>query len=658
MALKAKDQVIVARADFSQLLDSCAAAGYLVVGPTVVDGDLRYDALTSVADLPLGWTDEQEGGAFRLKPSGDQALFGYGVGQHSWKQFLFLPLKRLWQAARDGGAIKILPEGEETYRLAFLGVRACDLHALDIQDRVFMEGGYADPVYAARRRQALIIAVNCGGRGCGTCFCVSMGTGPKATAGFDLALTEVIEGNRHYFVTEIGTGLGAGIMEKVKHRPAAAQELEAAAEIVARRTAQMGRTLETAGIKELLYRNYEHPRWDDVASRCLTCGNCAMVCPTCFCHTIEDSTDITGSRAERRRRWDVCFTVDHSYLHGGSIRPSPRSRYRQWLTHKLATWIDQFGVSGCVGCGRCITWCPVGIDVRDELNAIAPAVPLVPETPIVEPVAATPNDFVTARVVATRQETVDTTTLTLTGTDPAFAQGSTGQFAMVALPGFPPLPISISRFLPDGIELTIRGAGPATKAMCALQVGEQLGLRGPLGNNWPLDRAVGRDLVIVTGGIGLAPLRPVLHAIVAGRRRFGDVKLFYGARTPADLLYRDELERWGSREGIEVSLTVDRAGPEWTGRVGIVTHLFDQAVWDGANMIAFVCGPERMMQATATTLAGRGVPASRIHVTLERHMECGIGLCGHCQMGKYFVCRDGPVFSIGQLGDIFGREGI
>jgi NAD(P)H-flavin reductase len=210
----------------------------------------------------------------------------------------------------------------------------------------------------------------------------------------------------------------------------------------------------------------------------------------------------------------------------------------------------------------------------------------------------------------------------------------------------------------DGIELTIRGAGPATRAMCALKVGDQLGLRGPLGNNWPIERAVGRDLVIVTGGIGLAPLRPVIHALAADRRRFGDVRLYYGARTPADLLYRAELERWGSRDGIDVSLTVDRAGPEWTGRVGIVTHLFDQAAWDGSNMIAFVCGPERMMQATATTLAGRGVPASRIHVTLERHMECGIGLCGHCQMGKYFVCRDGPVFSIGQLGDIFGREGI
>jgi NAD(P)H-flavin reductase len=290
--------------------------------------------------------------------------------------------------------------------------------------------------------------------------------------------------------------------------------------------------------------------------------------------------------------------------------------------------------------------------------AIAPPVGLTPEPPRVEPVAASFDAFVVAQVVTTRQETADTVTLTLSGVDPAFSKGNLGQFAMVAIPGFPPLPISISRFTVDGIELTIRGAGPATKAMTALKSGDQLGLRGPLGNNWPLDRAVGRDLVIVTGGIGLAPLRPVIHALAADRRRFGDVRLYYGARTPADILYPEELATWGSKAGIDVHLTVDRAGPEWDGRVGVVTQLFDNATWEGANVVAFVCGPERMMQATANTLAGRGVTSSRIFITLERHMECGIGLCGHCQMGKFFICRDGPVFSLAQLGDTFGREGI
>jgi NAD(P)H-flavin reductase/NAD-dependent dihydropyrimidine dehydrogenase PreA subunit len=643
----------LARADLQLLIDLLREDGRTVIGPTVADDAIVYDEITSLDALPRGVGDEQAPGRYRLRRRGDERLFGFVVGPTAWKKWTFPALLPLTRATKDGYRVAFAPEEIAPPRLAFLGARACELAALAIQDQVFTGTSFIDPDYAARRARVFTVAVQCT-TAASTCFCTSMGTGPEVQSGYDLLLTELDGG----FLVEADSAAGREILERLPLRPASSSEQYGAAAEVAAVRARIGDPVPASGLHDRLLAQLDHPRWAQVAERCITCGNCTLACPTCFCTTLSQVTDLTGTDATTYRSWDSCFSPGFAKVAGGSFRSRPRDRYRQWLTHKFATWWDQFGSSGCVGCGRCITWCPVGIDVRDELNAIAPAVPLVPEVPIVEPVAATPNDFVTARVVASKAETVDTTTLTLTGTAPEFAQGSTGQFAMVALPGFPPLPISISRFLPDGIELTIRGAGPATKAMCALQVGEELGLRGPLGNNWPLDRAVGRDLVIVTGGIGLAPLRPVLHAIIKDRRRFGDVMLFYGARTPADLLYRDELERWGARDGIDVSLTVDRAGPEWTGPVGIVTHLFDQAAWDGSNMIAFVCGPERMMQATATTLAGRGVTASRIYVTLERHMECGIGLCGHCQMGKYFVCRDGPVFSIGQLGDIFGREGI
>jgi ferredoxin len=197
-----------------------------------------------------------------------------------------------------------------------------------------------------------------------------MKTGPRASFGFDLAMTEAFEADRHYFVVEVGTERGAEILQAAPHRPASDSELRKAEEVIERTAAQMGRTLDTNDIKGLLYRNYEHPRWDDVTSRCLNCANCTMVCPTCFCTTVEDVTDLTGEHAERWRRWDSCFTVDFTYIHGGSVRATPRSRYRQWMTHKLATWIDQFGTSGCIGCGRCITWCPVGIDITEETRAI------------------------------------------------------------------------------------------------------------------------------------------------------------------------------------------------------------------------------------------------------------------------------------------------
>ena len=363
------DQVSVEYAGLRELFGVLRANGYLLVGPRLREGAIIYDELVSINDLPAGWTDDQEGGKYRLRKRQDNALFGYAVGPHSWKKFLFPPVLRQWHAQRSDGGFQFSTEQQKTPKYAFIGVRSCELHAMAIQDRVFMGEKFADPVYSERRKNAFIVAVNCSQAG-GTCFCVSMKTGPKAQAGFDLALTEVIEEGQHYFVVEIGTEKGAGILAQIAHRAAGEQEQRAAGLIVERTAGQMGRTMDTTGIKELLYRNYEHPRWDDVASRCLTCANCTMVCPTCFCSTVEDVTDLTGGHAERWRKWDSCFNVDFSHITSGSIRPSTKSRYRQWMTHKLATWIDQFGTSGCVGCGRCITWCPVAIDITEEVRAI------------------------------------------------------------------------------------------------------------------------------------------------------------------------------------------------------------------------------------------------------------------------------------------------
>lgn len=363
------DVVVIERAHLERLFDALRQRGYQIVGPTVRDEAIIYDLLRSAEDLPIGWTDEQEGGYYRLKRRNDAAVFGYAVGPHSWKKFVHPPALRLWRAERTDGRFRIIEETEMLPPFAFIGVRSCELHALAIQDRVFLEGAYVDPVYKARRSGAFIVAVNCGQAG-GTCFCASMNTGPRVTFGFDLALTELLDAERHDFVVDVGTERGAELLGDVPYRAASDAERAAVDDLVAHTAAHMGRTMETAEIRELLYRHYEHPRWDDVARRCLTCGNCTMVCPTCFCTTVEDVTDLRGQRAERWRRWDSCFTLDFTYLAGGRVRASAKARYRQWMTHKLATWIDQFGTSGCVGCGRCITWCPVAIDITEEVRAI------------------------------------------------------------------------------------------------------------------------------------------------------------------------------------------------------------------------------------------------------------------------------------------------
>jgi formate hydrogenlyase subunit 6/NADH:ubiquinone oxidoreductase subunit I len=362
----AAEVLALKRTCLQSLLDAVIARGFRLVGPTLRDAAIVYDDIRRVEDLPVGWTDAQEAGTYRVRRRDDAAVFGYVVGPHSWKKYLFPPRSLIWKASRQEGGFRFEAVAAAEPPLALLGVRSCELHAIAVQDRVFHA---VDPAYRARRDALLIIAVQCG-QAAPTCFCGSMQTGPRAAGGFDLALTEVLAPGAHSFLVEIGSPRGAALMADVPHEPASESLLRAAQAATERARAQLGRTLDTRDIKDLLYRNYDSPHWNDVASRCLTCANCTLACPTCFCSTVEDTADLSGEHAERWRRWDSCFNLEFSHVHGGNARPTPAARYRQWLTHKLATWIDQFGTSGCVGCGRCITWCPVGIDLTAEVRAI------------------------------------------------------------------------------------------------------------------------------------------------------------------------------------------------------------------------------------------------------------------------------------------------
>ena len=361
---------VISHKHLQLLLDAVIARGYLPVGPVMRDGAIVYDELRNVQDLPEGWTEDQDAGSYRLKRRDDNALFGFNNGPHSWKKYLFPPRTKIWAAQKteDGGFIVNEPEDAQQ-PLAFIGVRACDLHAIESQDKVFMNREHPDPLYTQRREQALVIVVNCG-QAAKTCFCSSMNTGPRAKSGFDLALTEILDGDNHYFLAEPESKNGLSLLAEIPHSKADNNHVKAAEECSQKAEAQMGRKIDTAGVKELLYRSYDSERWAALEQRCLSCANCTMACPTCFCSKVEDVTDLTGDHAERWREWDSCFTMDFSYIHGGSVRSTAPSRYRQWLVHKLATWQDQFDTSGCVGCGRCIAWCPVGIDLTEEVRLI------------------------------------------------------------------------------------------------------------------------------------------------------------------------------------------------------------------------------------------------------------------------------------------------
>jgi len=362
--------VIVDAAALGQLLSSLQRRGYSLLGPTLRDGAIVYDPIESLADLPAGWTADQEAGSYRLRRRDDTALFGFASSPQSWKRYLHPSDVLLSSAQRDDGAFRVLPgDPPPSKPSALLGVRACDLAAIAIQDRVLLHDKYTDTIYQSRRAGAFLVAVQCT-ESAPTCFCASMGTGPRASSGYDIALTEIIEPDRHLFLAEAATEIGAEVLSEVEHTKSNAELRRKAQHAVDRAGATQKRSLATDGIRDLLFDNYDHPRWERVAARCMACANCTMACPTCFCVSIEDSSDVANLRADRRRKWDSCFTHAFSYIHGGSVRLTAKSRYRQWLTHKLAAWHDQFASSGCVGCGRCITWCPVGIDITEEAAAI------------------------------------------------------------------------------------------------------------------------------------------------------------------------------------------------------------------------------------------------------------------------------------------------
>ncbi|WP_173161498.1 4Fe-4S dicluster domain-containing protein [Phytohabitans suffuscus] len=339
--------------------------GYRVVGPTVRDGAIVLDELESADALPYGWGVDVEPGGYRLRRRADGASFAHAASPRSWKSYLHPPREPLWTASRDGaGDLTVREPEEEPPRYAFLGVRACDLRAIAVLDRVL---GTPGGRYARRRERVLIVAVNCT-EPAATCFCAATGSGPAARDGFDLALTE-LAGPR--YLAESGSERGDGLLSRLPGEPPGDTVVTEARAAVAAAAGRMGRSLPEGDLRELLAGARTAARWDDVSARCLTCGNCTMVCPTCFCTTVEDSTDLTGGTARRDERWDSCFDIDFSYLHGGPVRASAAARYRQWLSHKLGTWHDQFGESGCVGCGRCIVWCPAGIDITEEANALA-----------------------------------------------------------------------------------------------------------------------------------------------------------------------------------------------------------------------------------------------------------------------------------------------
>ena len=349
------------------LIAELMARGYQCQGPAVENGAIVMRQLETPEALPRGLQAEQAPGRYRLTPDPFDRYFAWANGPQGIKPLTFASQETLWRVERDAaGDLQFMPVLPQMPAQAVIGARACDLAALALQDAHFLREERRDAHYAQRREQLFLVAVQCA-EPAATCFCASTGDGPTPTAGYDIALAELADG----FVAVAGSDRGKVVLDALALSPATRQQIDAAREQGRAAAAAQMRRLPSHDLRKPLMGQLDSARWDEVAMRCLACGNCTAVCPTCFCHAEIDEPRLDGHSSGHVRIWDSCFGEAHGQLHGINVRPDIHSRYRQWLTHKLASWHDQFGRSGCVGCGRCIAWCPVGIDLTEEADALA-----------------------------------------------------------------------------------------------------------------------------------------------------------------------------------------------------------------------------------------------------------------------------------------------
>lgn len=364
------DSVYLPKSAFPEFFSVLQQEGYQIVGPQVKDGAIVYNQLSDVDQLPFNYTDDQQAGTYQIADTKSGKYFSWANGPQALKPLTFSPRETLWSVVKDNlGKLSFNEELPNVQPTAVLGIRACDLAALTLQDQHFLQGEFQDDYFKKRSEKLLLIAVNCS-HPAQTCFCASTGDGPEAKAGYDIVMTEL----DHGFILQAATGVGATICAQLPSQNVSSHHEQQKEAQIQNAVAKQTRQLPKSDLKDLLPAQWQSTHWDSIAQRCLACGNCTAVCPTCFCHSEWDDASLDGQQSVHYRQWDSCFNHEHSYIHGIVIRAETGNKYRQWLTHKFATWFEQYGRSGCVGCGRCITWCPVGIDVTEELKKLSESV--------------------------------------------------------------------------------------------------------------------------------------------------------------------------------------------------------------------------------------------------------------------------------------------
>lgn len=606
------------RADIDRLVRSLNSA-FEVVGARLHKGRYRLDRIQDPAELALEFPPRV----------------------HSPKKFLFPNWEKLFRF-RLGGKVKLEAEKAAMPRVIF-GMHPCDLHAVRILDDCLFEGE-ADSAYRAKRQATILVGVEC--EPDEYCFCTSLGT-DRIDGGFDLFLHQVEGG----YLVRVGTLRGQQLLRR--HLP----DVEPVAdprlpvrELDCRRTIRFP----VESLAPVLGEVYNHPVWKEIGDRCLGCGSCNLLCPTCYCFNVQDRLDLNLKGGERVRTWDSCqFDQFTKVSGGGDFRPDQTDRQRHRFFRKYKYLWEKHQRIACVGCGRCSRECLAGIDNTEVLNS------LFTEQAAAEmqPVPGGEYQPQMAELVHVEEFTSREKLFRLRLSEPI--RFRPGAFLQVSVFGIGEAPLTIASAPGEEtceVELVVRAKGSLTNALHRLAPGAAIGVRGPFGNGFPVEQFEGRDVLLVAGGIGLVTLRSLLLTILSRRERFGRVILLYGSRSVDAFLFRDDLKTWHRSEELDCRFAVQEFAGRWGVTGGDITHLFRDLDIVPGRAVAAVSGPAVMYRNVNPLLFGLGFDPDDVYLNLERHMKCGLGKCGRCQINEITVCQCGPIFSYSQVRHL--REAI
>ncbi|BCR06570.1 hypothetical protein DESUT3_36390 [Desulfuromonas versatilis] len=560
---------------------------------------------------------------------------------HSPKKYLFPNWEKLFRF-RLGGRVLLEPEKAAVPRIIF-GMHPCDLHAVQVLDDCLFEGE-ADSAYRAKREATVLIGVDCVPDE--HCFCTSMGT-DRIAEGFDLFFHKADGG----YLVQSGSSRGEALL--ARHAPLVAGQ--AGAPPLALQAKQCGHSLHfpVESLAPLLGGSYDHPIWKQIGERCLGCGACTLLCPTCYCFNVQDRLDLDLEGGERVRTWDSCQLDQFTRVAGGAdFRAHQADRQRHRFFRKYKYLWEKHQRTACVGCGRCSRECLSRIDPPAVLHT------LFEEQALPAMVGAPGSEYhpQLAQIIEMQDLTEQEKIFRMRLPDPvSFAPGA---FMQVSVFGLGEAPFTIASAPTDGrvLDIVVRSAGNLTRALHRLQKGDEVGIRGPFGSGFPLENFCGRDVLLVAGGLGMITLRSLLLTILSRRAEFGRVTLLYGVRDAASFLFRDELLEWHRSGLLDCRFAVDNPDASWGVARGDITQLFRDLEVAPAGSVAAVSGPPAMYRFTTPLLRRLGFAEQEIYLNLERHMKCGLGKCGKCQINDICVCECGPIFAYSRVKHL--REAI